>query len=122
MVFLFFFFFFSSRRRHTRCSRDWSSDVCSSDLHFDEWDAKGIAEGLAQSAYPSAVISCAPSVGDVLWTVSANGEAVGTVSLLSLDAPVWASPTFGIEVDLEAIPSSTVVRVPYRPIPTMPAI
>src|SRR2546429_7929638 len=28
----YFFFFFSSRRRHTRCSRDWSSDVCSSDL------------------------------------------------------------------------------------------
>src|SRR2546429_9668175 len=33
-VFRPFFFFFSSRRRHTRCSRDWSSDVCSSDL-FD---------------------------------------------------------------------------------------
>src|SRR2546422_2212313 len=32
LVFL-LFFFFSSRRRHTRCSRDWSSDVCSSDLH-----------------------------------------------------------------------------------------
>src|SRR2546429_7970615 len=32
MYLLFFFFFFSSRRRHTRCSRDWSSDVCSSDL------------------------------------------------------------------------------------------
>src|SRR5690606_39821845 len=32
----FFIFFFSSRRRHTRFSRDWSSDVCSSDLinHF----------------------------------------------------------------------------------------
>src|SRR5437868_10022104 len=29
---LFFFFFFSSRRRHTRSKRDWSSDVCSSDL------------------------------------------------------------------------------------------
>src|SRR3989442_16043135 len=27
-----YFFFFSSRRRHTRCGRDWSSDVCSSDL------------------------------------------------------------------------------------------
>src|SRR5690606_3807757 len=27
-------FFFSSRRRHTRFSRDWSSDVCSSDLLF----------------------------------------------------------------------------------------
>src|SRR5207253_4300306 len=29
---LIFFFFFSSRRRHTRWPRDWSSDVCSSDL------------------------------------------------------------------------------------------
>src|SRR5439155_23135415 len=28
----YFFFFFSSRRRHTRWPRDWSSDVCSSDL------------------------------------------------------------------------------------------
>src|SRR5690606_779155 len=29
-------FFLSSRRRHTRFSRDWSSDVCSSDLGYDE--------------------------------------------------------------------------------------
>src|SRR6266699_3867084 len=29
-----FVFFFSSRRRHTRCGRDWSSDVCSSDLEY----------------------------------------------------------------------------------------
>src|SRR6266699_4003070 len=29
---MYVFFFFSSRRRHTRCGRDWSSDVCSSDL------------------------------------------------------------------------------------------
>src|SRR3712207_124245 len=32
MILYFFFFFFSSRRRHTRYWRDWSSDVCSSDL------------------------------------------------------------------------------------------
>src|SRR5216683_6276718 len=31
-VVMLFFFFFSSRRRHTRSDRDWSSDVCSSDL------------------------------------------------------------------------------------------
>src|SRR5258707_11480823 len=31
-VFSLLFFFFSSRRRHTRYWRDWSSDVCSSDL------------------------------------------------------------------------------------------
>src|SRR2546422_6802235 len=46
-----FFFFFSSRRRHTRCSRDWSSDVCSSDLHFVAWIASGIL--------------CAAALGDV---------------------------------------------------------
>src|SRR5690606_41035496 len=42
-------FFFSSRRRHTRFSRDWSSDVCSSDLmplvegeRIDRWcEAQG---------------------------------------------------------------------------------
>src|SRR5206468_6550844 len=32
VVVVFFLFFFSSRRRHTRSDRDWSSDVCSSDL------------------------------------------------------------------------------------------
>src|SRR5699024_11229659 len=31
---VYFFFFFSSRRRHTSSKRDWSSDVCSSDLLF----------------------------------------------------------------------------------------
>src|SRR5207247_4484169 len=36
-----YFFFFSSRRRHTRSTRDWSSDVCSSDL------AKGRPIGFA---------------------------------------------------------------------------
>src|SRR5690606_40269919 len=43
-------FFFSSRRRHTRFSRDWSSDVCSSDLRFLKFleeEAKGNADGYA---------------------------------------------------------------------------
>src|SRR6266496_3248145 len=37
-----FIFFFSSRRRHTRSLRDWSSDVCSSDL--EELRRLGVAE------------------------------------------------------------------------------
>src|SRR5256885_12855639 len=36
-----FVFFFSSRRRHTRLQGDWSSDVCSSDLHFVQMDLFG---------------------------------------------------------------------------------
>src|SRR5690606_40900851 len=39
--FFFTFFFISSRRRHTSFSRDWSSDVCSSDL----WRERGVYFG-----------------------------------------------------------------------------
>src|SRR5690606_40946334 len=37
-------FFFSSRRRHTSFSRDWSSDVCSSDLRLNELRLGGLDE------------------------------------------------------------------------------
>src|SRR5438874_12309059 len=40
-------FFFSSRRRHTRSLRDWSSDVCSSDLEF-----KLVKQAKAFGVYP----------------------------------------------------------------------
>src|SRR6266536_5723641 len=39
MKIFFVFFFFSSRRRHTRSTRDWSSDVCSSDLNVSSTGA-----------------------------------------------------------------------------------
>src|SRR5437870_13290443 len=42
-----FIFFFSSRRRHTRWPRDWSSDVCSSDL-CDAQATRGIFRGLLE--------------------------------------------------------------------------
>src|SRR5699024_12084884 len=41
---LFSNFFFSSRRRHTRSKRDWSSDVCSSDLDVSKIRIRGLAE------------------------------------------------------------------------------
>src|SRR5439155_12876460 len=40
-----YFFFFSSRRRHTRWPRDWSSDVCSSDLASEGRMTIPIADG-----------------------------------------------------------------------------
>src|SRR3712207_1251273 len=50
-------FFFSSRRRHTRYWRDWSSDVCSSDLvDHVELDARGVPD-LARR-FPTIVASC----------------------------------------------------------------
>src|SRR5690606_1714741 len=43
-------FFFSSRRRHTRFSRDWSSDVCSSDL----WEENNALTKEASERYKTA--------------------------------------------------------------------
>src|SRR5437870_10284624 len=58
--FFFFFFFFSSRRRHTRWPRDWSSDVCSSDLGWcTRWPRR---------ACPPRSASSASSVTGTTWT------------------------------------------------------
>src|SRR6266496_5789640 len=46
-----FFFFFSSRRRHTRSLRDWSSDVCSSDLAVRAIDQGFQKQEIERSAY-----------------------------------------------------------------------
>src|SRR6266498_4861065 len=49
-------FFFSSRRRHTRCGRDWSSDVCSSDLAgSNAIQGAGAADGSRSSGSTSPV-------------------------------------------------------------------
>src|SRR5690606_40718181 len=74
-------FFFSSRRRHTRFSRDWSSDVCSSDLGMT-------AHYLATSTFPlgpghrALVHAAAGGVGQLLVQVAKlRGATVyGTVS------------------------------------------
>src|SRR2546428_6407703 len=49
------YFFFSSRRRHTRSDRDWSSDVCSSDLPQPDGgqEPQGYVEGVQQPALRS---------------------------------------------------------------------
>src|SRR3989442_10304970 len=66
-IILILFFFFSSRRRHTRCGRDWSSDVCSSDLvlqnlllgpnvqlRYTPYDLAKAAERIRDTKYPQA--------------------------------------------------------------------
>src|SRR5215510_15623037 len=63
MVFSFFFFFFSSRRRHTRWPRDWSSDVCSSDLKL--------------------LATVLPDSGRLRWALRAGQLARGLAPLLA---------------------------------------
>src|SRR5690606_41180935 len=63
------FFFFSSRRRHTRFSRDWSSDVCSSDLIYAA--AQKLLGDELSSVVTSLVVSGQPDLSGNL--LSARG-------------------------------------------------
>src|SRR5205809_2829200 len=71
--FFFFFFFFSSRRRHTRCSRDWSSDVCSSDL-----SAADIAtsSGRPSVGFPSALAMATSRFGYLFASIRITSASV----------------------------------------------
>src|SRR5262245_34868191 len=70
-------FFFSSRRRHTRCLSDWSSDVCSSDLHV-----KNLAQILDETR-PGALVLLDELAGG---TDPREGEALAAAVLDSLCA------------------------------------
>jgi len=105
---------------------------------FSEWDAKALGQTIGVAIYPTAVITLQESQSEgVLWAVAADGEPVGVVRRVSLDAPVWAAPAYGVEISLGAIPSGQVAPAGesarrlferpapivkrYQPLPTTPA-
>src|SRR5215217_9217470 len=78
----FFFFFFSSRRRHTRYWRDWSSDVCSSDLGGHAGAGIG---GMSLSGYPVRtpvvdLVEIGAGGGSIAWVDSGGLLRVGPQS------------------------------------------
>src|SRR5436305_958133 len=88
MCLFFLVFFFSSRRRHTRCGRDWSSDVCSSDLPF--LYALAIDRGLALPQY---LVPDVPAQYGTYRPRNFDGDFAGLVTLQdalsrSLNLPV----------------------------------
>ncbi len=109
---------------------------------YDAWDAKALAELLAQSAFPGVVVSLEAGEDDLLWHVRVDGQdaPIGAARKLSLDLPVWASAAFGVEITLGVMPSADVAdagqhahgeapartgsawaNVRYVPLPTYPA-
>src|SRR5215469_18546507 len=88
------FFFFSSRRRHTRSLRDWSSDVCSSDLKVvDATRGDGIA------------VKTLPGLHELI---------AGDIDLAGQIRPVAIEDVLGreqVEVDLEAVSAYIKDRV-----------
>jgi len=94
---------------------------------YDQWDAKALAEVTASAAYPGKEIRLRQSdKPGLLWEVSAGGTDVGIVRRLQLDAPVWASPAFGVEISLGVVDATQVApagqsayRPPIRPTPAV---
>src|SRR5699024_11580646 len=72
-------FFFSSRRRHTRSKRDWSSDVCSSDLRF----ARLVLPGTV-AILPIAVLATTVAPFSTRWLWAGAIAIGGYVALNSL--------------------------------------
>src|SRR5699024_12108510 len=69
-----FYFFFSSRRRHTRSKRDWSSDVCSSDLSKESIadSAINLTALIAENIQEQKVNTLNEKIGNVLKTFTAK--------------------------------------------------
>jgi len=110
---------------------------------YDQWDARALAERLIDVALPTAkpVLVAADAAAQskgTLWSIELDGAARGVVRALRLDAPVWAAPAFGIELDLGPVESADVAPpgksihgqtpaplpvkpVPFKPLPSTPA-
>src|SRR2546429_2961800 len=106
------FFFFSSRRRHTRCSRDWSSDVCSSDLvkaYQREVQSKDIVSRRVGDRTKSGVFLGSyarnPATGEAIpiWTADYVLMEYGTGAIMA----VPAHDKRGLEV-------ATPIQLPIR--------
>src|SRR6266542_1767200 len=104
------FFFFSSRRRHTRCYRDWSSDVCSSDLasHTLSFDAH---YGPYSGTPPASLSDLPIGIHSAAYSVRPFGASIAT-------APSTASITFTAAVrttgDPSVLSAAQVAALQYR--------
>src|SRR5699024_12813579 len=80
-------FFFSSRRRHTRSKRDWSSDVCSSDLSVGDGQMEGArsngmtyTQAMRYVILPQALKIVIPPLGNQFINLIKNSSVLAFVA------------------------------------------
>lgn len=67
---------------------------------YDQWDAKHLAEHITRIVFGSVDVKLHASEGSVLWVLRRDSDILGWVEHVALDAPIWASPAYGIEITL----------------------
>ncbi len=82
---------------------------------FDRWDLGGFFQAAVALANPAASIQVE---GNSWVAVSEDGRRVGRAEVLSADAPPWAAPLLGFEVELDPTPR---LPVRFRPLPSTPS-
>lgn len=89
---------------------------------LDIWDAKWIANVICNAAYGSGKVRFMPQGGG--WDLVHLDDTIGRVGHVvecNLDSPVWASPVYGVEVDITPALSTRAEHPVYKPFPSMPA-
>jgi len=87
----------------------------------DLWDARWLAEVTARAAYGAGRVELRPRPEGEQWDILVDGVARGHAGPLTVDAPVWARPVFGIELDLTAAFSERTPQPRFHALPTTPA-
>jgi phenylalanyl-tRNA synthetase beta chain len=77
-------------------------------VRYSEWDAKALARLIGETANPGASVELRDGTDGSLWDVYAGERRIGAVRQVALDAPVWASAAFGVELSLGSIDSADV--------------
>src|SRR6266403_50137 len=91
------FFFFSSRRRHTRSLRDWSSDVCSSDLGGAARFVRGAMRDVMRQPFVTTATAKGLSPFQVTRRHVARNAFIPVITLIGLSLPALFSGAVLVE-------------------------
>jgi phenylalanyl-tRNA synthetase beta chain len=103
-------------RRAPRHFTDPAGDEFDRWAQYDRWDLKALASDICREAFPDQAISIEPlgpgatvdTIMKVEWGIVCRGSLIGRVGRIALDAPVWAAPAWGIEIELGVVDSTAV--------------
>src|SRR6266498_1482719 len=110
MEFTLSLFFFSSRRRHTRCGRDWSSDVCSSDLDPSKQDSWALPHHKTAGGPPNAA-GVRAALGRFSSTEGLTNKSAARRHLEAHQAAISGKRDEGMEIERRYTPTVVELRM-----------